>query len=26
VRLARHRWIVERDDLELKQELAAGAF
>ena len=26
VRLAKHRWIVERDYLELKQELPAGAF
>jgi len=26
VRQARHRWIVERDYLELKQELPAGAF
>ena len=26
VRLARHRWIVERDYLELKQELGLGHF
>ena len=26
VRLAKHRWIVERDDLELKQELGLGHF
>jgi SRSO17 transposase len=26
VRLARRRWIVERDCLELKQELPTGAF